>query len=112
MSDENINKRKNFAKYIFENNINSDMIFFTDEKRFLLNFMPNKQTNKVRLCKKTIKKIKQGDIESSKKTEKEIPRHSQGLMVAGGVCSAGVGKLIFVIGAMETVAYKSSNRFL
>ena len=58
--------------------------------------MPNKQTNKVRLCKRTIKRIKQRYSESSKKNRKRNSR------------SWGVGKLIFVIGTMDTVAYNQA----
>lgn len=70
--------------------------------------MPNKQTNKVRLCKKSQRKIKQGNIMEIKKLEKEIPKHSQGIMVAGGVCANGVGKLKFNVGTMDTSAYKQA----
>ena len=70
--------------------------------------MPNKQTNKVRLCKKSQRKIKQGNITAIKKLEKEIPKHSQGIMVAGGVCSNGIGKLKFIVGTMDTSAYKQT----
>ena len=104
----NIQKRQAFAKQILEEHIDSNNIFFTDEKKFLLHFMPNKQTNKIRLCKKTIRKIKQGNINEIRKVEKEIPKHSQGIMVAGGVCANGVGKLKFVIGTMDTCAYKQT----
>ena len=34
--------------------------------------MPNKQTNKIRLCKKTQRKIKQGNVIAIEKVEKEI----------------------------------------
>ena len=73
--------------------------------------MPNKQTNKIRLCKKTPKRIKQGDLNSIKKTEREAPMHSQGIMVAGWACSRGVGKLIFVIATMDTCACKQALNF-
>ena len=70
--------------------------------------MPNKQANRVRLCKKTLRKIKQGNVNEVKKVEKELPKHSQGIMVAGGVCANGVGKLKFIIGTMDTCAYKQT----
>jgi len=70
--------------------------------------MPNKQTNRVRLCKKTLRKIKQGNVNEVKKVENELPKHSQGIMVAGGVCANGVGKLKFIIGTMDTCAYKQT----
>ena len=108
LTKKNIKERQNFAKEILEKDIDPNNIFFTDEKRFLLNFMPNKQTNRVRLCKKTLRKIKQGNVNEVKKVEKELPKHSQGIMVAGGVCANGVGKLKFIIGTMDTCAYKQT----
>ena len=104
----NIQKRKDFAKEIMDKKIDPNTIFFTDEKKFLLNFMPNKQTNKVRLCRKSKRRIKQGNVKALKLLEKEIPKHSQGIMVAGGVCSNGIGKLKFIIGTMDTSAYKQT----
>ena len=73
--------------------------------------MSNRQTNKIRLCKKTIRKINQGEIESIKKTEIEIPSHSQGIMVDRSACSRGVGELIFLIGTMDNCAYKQALKF-
>ena len=108
LTKKNIQKRQNFAKEILEKRIEPNNILFTDEKKFLLNFMPNKQTNRIRLCKKTQRKIKQGNVKAIEKVEKEIPKHSQGIMVAGGVCANGVGKLKFIIGTMDTCAYKQT----
>lgn len=108
LTKKNIQKRQDFAKELLEKNIDPNTIFFTDEKKFLLNFMPNKQTNRIRLCKKSQRKIRQGNIKTIKKLEKEITKHSQGIMVAGGVCSNGIGKLKFIIGTMDTSAYKQT----
>ena len=51
-------RKREFAQYIFDEKINGNNIFFTDEKIFLLNFIPNKQINQVRKYdeKKTKKK--------------------------------------------------------
>ena len=57
-----------FVKYIIEENVDYNNIFFTDEKRFPIKFPPNKQTFQVRLIKeskknwnKETKKLKNDD---------------------------------------------------
>ena len=52
--------KKKFAQYISKEKINGDEIFFTDEKIFLLDFLPNKQTNQVRLSNLMKKKLRKG----------------------------------------------------
>lgn len=51
-------RKRGFVQYIIDEKINGNNIFFTDEKIFLLNFIPNKQINQVRKYdeKKTKKK--------------------------------------------------------
>ena len=51
-------KRKEFADYIINEDIDYDNIFFTDEKRFLLNFFPNEQTYQIRLTKEKFCKFR------------------------------------------------------
>ena len=103
-------QRNKFCQYINEEQIKSGDIFFTDEKIFYLDFMPNKQTNQIRLSNQTKKDIRRG-----KKDEKilsiEMPKKSKGFMVAGGVSKYGVGKLIFCIGTVDTYAYKQAIEF-
>ena len=101
-------KRLEFAKYIIEENVDYNNIFFTDEKRFLIKFAPNKQTFQVRLTKESKKKLKQGNEEIKKLMTVEIEKHPKGVMVAGGVSAAGVGKLNFVVGTMDSCAYKQT----
>ena len=60
---EHIIQKKKFSKYILEEKIKGDDIFFTDEKIFLLDFMPNKQTNQVRFINRTKKGIKGGKLD-------------------------------------------------
>jgi hypothetical protein len=45
-------KRLEFSKYIKENNIKGNQIFFTDEKRFYSHVKMNPQVNQIRLTKK------------------------------------------------------------
>lgn len=90
------------------NNIDHNKIFFTDEKRFLLSFIPNPQNNKIRLTKEGKRKLKQNNDEIMKKITVEVEKHPKGVMVAGGVCSYGVGKLNFCVGTMNSFAYKQA----
>ena len=95
-------KRKEFADYIINENIDYDNIFFTDEKRFLLNFFPNEQTYQIRLTKENQMKLKQGNDEK-KLIRVEIEKHPKGIMVAGGVSSAEAGKLKILLWGRWTV---------
>ena len=104
--------RKEFADYIISNNIKGKDIFFTDEKRFLLNKQINPQTNQVRLSKESLKNYKLGkDDTIDKKINQPLPHKSQGFMIAGGLSSHGVGKLIFCIGTMNSFAYEGALNY-
>ena len=83
-----------------DNNIDHNKIFFIDEKRFLLSFVPNPQNNKIRLTKEGKRKLKQNNDEIMKKITVEGEKHPKGVMVAGGVCSYGFGKLNFMWGQL------------
>ena len=105
LKPSHISQRKAFAEYIVKNEIDHTKIFFTDEKRFIMNFVPNKQTNQIRLKKKTKMQLKQGDEEVEKLLTIPVEKHPKGVMVAGGVSSYGVGKLNFIVGSMDSYAY-------
>ena len=49
LEDKDKDKRIQFANWIKDNKINGKSIFFTDEKRFILNSPLNRQTNQIRL---------------------------------------------------------------
>ena len=53
--------RVKFCKFMRENNIGPENLFFTDESVFPLWPYMNKGTNKIRISKKTRKKLKAGD---------------------------------------------------
>ena len=53
--------RVQFLKFMKENNIGPDNIFFTDESIFPLYAYMNKGNNKIRLSKKTRRKLKSGE---------------------------------------------------
>ena len=111
LKPHHIEQRKNFAEYIIKNDIDYKKIFFTDEKRFVMNFVPNKQTNQIRLTKEFQKKLKEDNPEVKKLLTVEVEKHPKGVMVAGGVSYYGVGKLNFIIGAMDSVAYTQTLEF-
>ena len=86
-------------------------IFFTDEKRFILNAPLNRQTNQIRVDDEGYKEYKSGKGKLYEKISKPLPKFSQGIMVAGGLCQNGVGKLIFVTGTMNSFSYNQTLEF-
>ena len=108
LTDINKDSRKRFANYIIENRITGRDIFFTDEKRFLLDTPLNPQSNQIRLCKKSYQKLKAGDEKIEEKISKPVPKFSSGFMVAAGLSAQGVGKLVFCVGTMNTFCYKQT----
>jgi len=60
--------------------------------------------------KKGIKNINQEE-ENYMKKFKTYPKYQQGIMVAGGLCEKGVGKLIFVTGTMNSFSYNQTLDF-
>ena len=108
---EHISKRKEFSEYIKSENIKSEDIFFTDEKIFVLEWVPNKQTNQVRLTKLMKRKLNQNDEEAEKLVTIQLPKKSKGFMVGGGISKYGLGKLIFCIGTVDSFAYKQALEY-
>jgi hypothetical protein len=94
-----------FAKFIKENNIKGNQIFFTDEKRFFSHVKMNPQVNQIRLTKKWHKKLKRGCNEVRDKIYRQIPKFPESFMVAGGISSKGVSELIFCVGTMNSSMY-------
>ena len=58
LKESHYKQRKNFGKYIIENDIDYKKIYITDEKKFLLNFAPNSQNNQIRLTKESKELLK------------------------------------------------------
>ena len=105
LRDKDKNTRLKFKEMIYMKKIKGKDIFFTDEKRFILNPPLNKQTNQIRLDEKGYAEYKSGKGKLYEKISKPVPKFSQGIMVAGGLCYNGVGKLIFVTGTMNSTSY-------
>ena len=103
--------RLNFLKFMRDKNIGPEDIFFTDESIFPLKAYLNKGTNKIRLCKKTQRKIKSGDERAINLRIRPQPKFNKGIMVSGGICEQGLGKLIFHSGNVNSFAYKQVLKF-
>ena len=98
-------KRLNFLRFMKQNNLFPDKIFFTDESVFNIASYFNKNY-KIRLSKRTSKLIKNGNENALKKVTRQFHKKQNGIMVSGGICREGLGKLIFHSGNVNTFAYK------
>ena len=70
---------------IINNGVKGEEIFFTDEKRFLLNVPLNKQTSQIRLEEKRKNEYKNEQGKIFEKATRQIPKFPVGIMVAGGL---------------------------
>ena len=73
-----------------EKNISGNDIFFTDEKRFVLNPPLNKQTNQIRLDSQGYEEYQSGQRELFENISKPIPKFPKGIMVAAGLLRGGL----------------------
>ena len=104
-------RRIEFAKMILEKKISGRNIFFTDEKRFILNPPLNRQTNQIRVDEKGLIEFKSGKGELYEKIAKPLPKFQKGIMVAGGLSYKGVGKLIFITGTQTSFSYRQTLEY-
>ena len=98
-------KRLNFLRFMKQNNLFPDKIFFTNESVFNIASYFNKNY-KIRLCKRTSKMIKSGNENALKKVTRQFHKKQNGIIVSGRICREGLGKLIFHSGNAITFAYK------
>ena len=105
------NRRLEFLDMIKEKNLSGKDIFFTDEKRFILNPALNKQTNQIRLNAEGFKEYQKEEGKIFEKVNKPLQKYPKGIMVAAGLSRNGVGKLIFVTGTMTSFSYLQALEF-
>ena len=74
-----------------KNNIGPENIFFTDESVFPLYAYFYKGTNKIRLSKKTKKKLKSGNEKSINLVTRQFYKFNNSIMVSGGIYNEGLG---------------------
>ena len=103
--------RVQFLKFMKENNIGPDNIFFTDESIFPLYAYMNKGNNKIRLSKKTRRKLKSGEEKSIELVTRPHYKFNNAIMVSGGICREGLGEIIFHSGNLNSFAYKQVLKF-
>ena len=92
-------------------NLGPKDIFFTDENIFPLFSYMNRGTNKIRLSKKTKNKLKAGDEDAINLLTRPQQKFTNGIMVSGGICDEGLGKIIFHSGNVNSFAYKQVLEF-
>ena len=103
--------RVQFCKFMKKNNIGPENIFFTDESIFPLCAYFNKGTNKIRLSKKTRRKIRYGNEKSINLVTRQFHKFNNAIMVSGGICNEGLGEIIFHAGNLNSFAYKQVLKF-
>ena len=74
----------------------------------MINFVPNPQNNQIRLTKQSKRQLKQNNDKIRTLMTVELEKHPKGVMVAGGVCYYGIGKLNFCVGTMNSFVYKQT----
>ena len=79
-----------------DNNIGPKNIFFTDESVFPLYAYLNKGTNKIRLSKKTRRKLKACEEKSINLVIRMHHKFNNAIMVSGDVCNEGLDEIIFI----------------
>ena len=94
-----------------DNNIGPENLFFTDESIFPLWSYMNKGTNKIRISKKTRKKLKSGDEKAIDLVTRPKHKFNNGILVSGGMCNEGLGKIIFHSGNVNSFSYKQVLHF-
>ena len=71
----------------------------------------NKGTNKIRLSKKTRRKLRAGDEKSINLVTRAHHKFNNAIMVSGGVCNEGLGEIIFHSGNLNSFAYKQVLKY-
>ena len=85
-----------------KNQISTENIFFSDESIFNLASYFNRNY-KIRLSKKTSRAIRRGNELALQKVTRQFHKKLNGLMVSGGICKEGLGKLIFHSGICKHI---------
>ena len=84
--------------------------FFTGENAFNLSSYFGRN-NKVRICKRTEKRLRNGDEKALAIVNKEFFKKDNGIMISGGICKEGLGRIIFHSGNVNSFAYRQVLNF-
>ena len=103
--------RVEFCKFMRDNNIGPENLFFTDESVFPLWSYMNKGTNKIRISKKTRKKLKAGNEKAIDLVIRPKHKFNNGILVSGGMCNLGLGNIIFHSGTVNSFSYEQVLHF-
>ena len=81
------NLRVQFCKFMKDKNIGPENIFFTDESVFPLYAYMNKGTNKIRLSRKTRRKLRSGDEKSINFVTRLYHKFNNSITISGDICN-------------------------
>ena len=104
------NKDLIFLKFMENNRITSDDIFFTDDSTFNLASYFNRNM-KIRISKRTAKGLKNGNESSIRLVTRDFHKKVNGIMVSDGISKDELGEIIFHSGNVNTFAYKQVLNF-
>ena len=96
LNEKKKEQRLKFLLFMKENSISPDDIFFTDESIINLSSYFGKN-NKIRISKRTAKKLKNGNEAAISLINKEFHKKVNGIMISGGICKEGLGRVIFPV---------------
>ena len=110
LTEDHKAQRIAFAEDIISQGIKSSEIMFTDECRIILYPKINPKINVIRLSDSDKANIHSFDV--NKKRTFLRPKFEVSIMVAGGICKAGLSNLVFCSGTMNNFSYKQFLIFL
>ena len=82
-----------------------------DENIFPLHPYMNRGINKIRISKKTEKKLKLGDEKETELVTRQCHKFKDGIMVSSGICDKGLGQIIFHRENVNSFAYKQVLKY-
>ena len=110
LNEKNKEQRLKFLLFMKENNISPENLFFTDESIMNLSSYFGRN-NKIRVSKRTEKKLKTGNESTISLINKEFHKKVNGIMVSGGICREGLGRIIFHSGNVNSFSYNQVLHF-
>ena len=108
LTKEQKKERVKFCKKYLGIGLTGEQIFFTDETQIKLGSYIN---DSIRLTKENQKRLKEGDLEAFKLINREEKKFEPSIMIAGGICSLGLSRLILVEDTVNEFAYAQALLF-
>ena len=101
-------KRIEFCEKMLDLDISGKQIFFTDETQIKTGSFVK---DSIRLSKENQEKLKTGKIEAFNLINREEKKFEASIMIAGGICSLGLSRLILAVDTVNEFAYAQALLF-